>query len=394
MKGFSKVELVCAIIFFISAFSCGIWFLMYSYFAVPEISLIGDKEVLVKLGDTYDEKGAKASLNNEDISDSIKIESKLDTSKVGDYVITYSVTNTKGRQERSVTRNVKIRDDINPVLKLKGDSPYKVQFGSEYKDPGYTATDNYDGDITKKVKITGEVNTHEIGIYKLYYTATDSSENSVTKIRTVEVVDTTAPKLTLIGKKKVTIKLGANYKDEGCKAYDEYDGDISDKVKVSNNIKNKIAGVYKSTCSVTDSFGNKSSISRTVQVGTQADIDSQNYILVSISDQTLWFYRHGKLQLSSSVVTGMYGIHDTPRGSFRIQGKAQSIYLTGPDYRSFVNYWMPIYGDIGLHDATWRSSFGGAIYRGGGSHGCINLPYWAAQSIYYNAPTGILVRVV
>ena len=51
-------------------------------------------------------------------------------------------------------------------------------------------------------------------------------------------------------------------------------------------------------------------------------------------------------------------------------------------------------GDIGLHDATWRSTFGGAIYRGGGSHGCINLPYWAAQSIYYNAPTGILVRVV
>ena len=367
---------------------------MYSYFAVPEISLIGDKEVVVKLDGNYDEKGASAYLNGDDISDSIKIESRLDTSKVGDYVITYSVTNTKGRQERSVTRTIKVRDDINPVLKLKGDSPYKVQFASKYKDPGYTATDNYDGDITKKVKITGEVDTNEIGIYKLYYTATDSSENSVTKIRTVEVVDTAAPKLTLIGKRKVTIKLGADYEDEGCTAYDAHDGDISDKVKVTDNIKKKIAGVYKSTCSVTDSFGNKSSISRTVQVGTQADIDSQNYILVSISDQTLWFYRRGKLQLSSSVVTGMYGIHDTPRGSFRIQGKAQSVYLTGPDYRSFVNYWMPIYGDIGLHDATWRSSFGGYIYRGGGSHGCINMPYWAAESIYYNAPTGILVRVV
>ena len=167
MKGFSKVELVCAIIFFVSALLCGIWFFLYSYFAVPEISLVGDSEVVVLLDTEYDEKGAKAFLNNEDISDSIKIESKLDTKKVGNYVITYSVTNTKGRQERSVTRTVKVRDNINPVLKLKGGSPYKVQFGSKYNDPGYTATDNYDGDISKKVKITGDVNTSKIGVYNL-----------------------------------------------------------------------------------------------------------------------------------------------------------------------------------------------------------------------------------
>ena len=110
-----------------------------------------------------------ASLNNKDISDSIKIDSKLDTSKVGDYVITYSVTNIKGRQERSVTRTVKVRDDINPVLKLKGDSPYKVQFGSKYKDPGYIATDNYDGDITDRVEVQGIVDTKQLGVYKLYY---------------------------------------------------------------------------------------------------------------------------------------------------------------------------------------------------------------------------------
>ena len=106
------------------------------------------------------------------------------------------------------------------------------------------------------------------------------------------------------------------------------------------------------------------------------------------------FYRHGVLQLSTSVVTGTRGVNDTPRGSFRLQWKARNVYLRGPDYKTFVNYWMPIYGDIGLHDATWRSSFGGGIYYSNGSHGCINLPYWAAQSIYYNAPTGILVKVV
>ena len=53
MKGFSKTELVCAIIFFVSALLCGVWFLLYSYFAVPEITLIGDNEVVVKLNGNY-----------------------------------------------------------------------------------------------------------------------------------------------------------------------------------------------------------------------------------------------------------------------------------------------------------------------------------------------------
>ena len=394
MKGLSKTEIVCAIIFFVTALICGIWFLLYSYFAVPEITLLGDSEVVVKLNGNYEEKGATATLDNQDVTDSIRIESKLDTSKVGDYVIEYSVTNSKGMQKKSVSRLVKVRDDIKPKLKLKGGSTYTVQFGTTYKDPGYVASDNYDGDISDKVKINGEVNTNELGIYKLYYTIIDSSENTATKIRTVEVVDTTAPKLTLNGKKKVIVRLGKTYEERGCTAYDNHDGDISDKIKISGKINYDVAGVYKLTYSVKDSFGNKSSITRVVQIGTQSDIDSQNYILISIADQTLSFYKRGQLQFSSDVVTGNRGVTDTPRGSFRIQGKAQNIYLTGPDYRSFVNYWMPIAGEIGMHDASWRSTFGGSIYRGNGSHGCINLPHWAAESLYYNAPVGILVRVI
>ena len=394
MKGISKTEFVCAIIFFVSALLCGIWFLLYSYFAVPEITLIGDNEVVVKLNGNYEEKGATATLDNEDVSDSIEINSKLDTTKVGDYTIKYTITNSKGMQKRTVSRLVKVRDDVKPQIKLKGKALYEVQFGTEYKEPGYIASDNYDGDISDKVKITGEVKTNEFGLYKLYYTVTDSSENSVTRIRTVKIVDTTAPKITLTGKKKVIVKLGSEYNEKGYTAYDNHDGDITDKVKVSGKIKKDVAGVYELTYTVTDSFGNKSSVTRKVQMGTQSDIDNQNYVIISISSQTLQFYRHGKLQLSTNVVTGNRGVTDTPRGTFRIQGKAQNIYLTGPDYKSFVNYWMPIAGEIGMHDASWRSSFGGTIYQGNGSHGCINMPGWAAQSLYYNAPIGTLVRVV
>ncbi len=389
-----KVMLTCAIVFLIAAVLCVILFFLYGYFAVPQIKIIGDEEVILVLNNEYNDEGAIALLDNKDISSNIKVSNDVNSKKVGNYKIVYSVTNSKGRQKREAIRKVRVRDDVNPELTLKGSNPYNAQFGREYKDPGYTATDNYDGNITKGVKITGDVDTKVIGEYKVYYTAIDSSDNVVTKIRTVKVVDTEGPKLTLNGKKDTQIKFGSTYKDEGCKAIDNHDGDVTSKVTSKNNINYKLPGTYTITYSVKDSFGNTSSIKRNVQVGTQADYDDYNYILVSIGDQGLWYYRNGVLQMSASVVTGTRGVNDTPRGSFRIQYKARSVYLRGPDYKTFVNYWMPIYGDIGLHDATWRGAFGGGIYYTSGSHGCINMPYWAAQYIFNDAPTGIRVRVV
>ncbi len=114
---------------------------------------------------------------------------------------------------------------------------------------------------------------------------------------------------------------------------------------------------------------------------------------VSISKQKIWYYKNGDLKHSANVVTGTAGIHNTPTGTFKIRSKSRSVYLVGPDYRSYVNFWMPIYADIGLHDATWRSRFGGNIYTYNGSHGCINLPYNTAKWIYNNVPTGTTVKV-
>ena len=117
--------------------------------------------------------------------------------------------------------------------------------------------------------------------------------------------------------------------------------------------------------------------------------------MVSIDKQKLWYYKNGKLKLTSSVVTGMKNSWDTITGTFRIRNKARNTYLVGADYRSFVNYWMLVdYGtQIGLHDATWRSSFGGSIYKYNGSHGCVNLPYGVARTIYNSASVGTLVLI-
>lgn len=118
------------------------------------------------------------------------------------------------------------------------------------------------------------------------------------------------------------------------------------------------------------------------------------YIKISISKQKLYFYKKGNVVHSTTIVTGQRYEHDTPTGTFKIRGKARNIYLVGDDYKNFVHYWMPIYADIGLHDASWRSSFGRNIYKYNGSHGCINLPYKTAKYIYNNAAVGTTVKVV
>ncbi len=74
--------------------------------------------------------------------------------------------------------------------------------------------------------------------------------------------------------------------------------------------------------------------------------------------------------------------HGTHTGVYPIAYKQTDATLRGDNYESHVNYWMPFNMGEGLHDATWRSKFGGTIYRNGGSHGCVNLPLSSAKTIY------------
>ena len=81
--------------------------------------------------------------------------------------------------------------------------------------------------------------------------------------------------------------------------------------------------------------------------------------------------------------------YDTPPGIFPLTYKERDRVLRGAkradgtyEYESPVSYWMPFNGGIGLHDANWRSSFGGEIYKTSGSHGCVNLPPSAVPALY------------
>lgn len=116
--------------------------------------------------------------------------------------------------------------------------------------------------------------------------------------------------------------------------------------------------------------------------GADNDI-SNTYVEVSIGAQHLWYYKNGEQLVSTDLVSGNpYRGNATPTGTYYVVYKDKNVVLRGPGYASPVTFWMPFNGGIGLHDAPWRGSFGGSIYRGGGSHGCVNLPYSAASKLY------------
>ena len=83
----------------------------------------------------------------------------------------------------------------------------------------------------------------------------------------------------------------------------------------------------------------------------------------------------------------------TPTGVYRLKSIERDSILVGEDYRTPVSYWMPFNGGVGMHDANWRGSFGGSIYLGGGSHGCINLPPSIASKIFENISVGYPIIV-
>lgn len=115
------------------------------------------------------------------------------------------------------------------------------------------------------------------------------------------------------------------------------------------------------------------------------------YLEINITKQHLWFVKDGSVVLESDFVSGKESDSTrlTPSGTYYIYNKERNRVLRGTkqpngkyEYESPVSYWMPFNKGIGLHDASWRSTFGGDTYINSGSHGCINLPTGFAGSLY------------
>lgn len=118
-----------------------------------------------------------------------------------------------------------------------------------------------------------------------------------------------------------------------------------------------------------------------------------SYVEINLTAQHLFLYVDGELIVESDFVSGDLSIEGryTPGGAYGITYLDKDAILRGEDYETPVTYWMPFNGDIGMHDATWRSSFGASIYKRNGSHGCVNLPLSAAKTIFENVEAGFPV---
>ena len=166
----------------------------------PVITLVGDAVVDLSVGDTYSESGATASDNVDgDISADIVIGGdSVDTSTVGQYTVTYNVSDDAGNAATEVTRTVNVTDTTAPVITLVGDAVVDLSVGDTYSESGATASDNVDGDISADVVIGGDtVDTSTVGQYTVTYNVSDDAGNAATEVTRVVNV-TAAPVLSTL----------------------------------------------------------------------------------------------------------------------------------------------------------------------------------------------------
>ena len=252
---------------------------------VPVITLLGDTTVTIEVGTTYTDSGATAADNYDgDLTSSIAIVNNVDTSTVGTYTVTYNVSDTSGNAADSVTRTVNVVDTTAPVITLLGDNPMTIEVGTTFTDPGATASDAGDGDLTSSIVVSGSVDTSTIGTYTLTYDVSDTSGNPADSVtRTVNVVDTTVPVITLLGDTTVTIEVGATYTDSGATAADNYDGDLTSSIAIVNNVDTSTVGTYTVTYNVSDTSGNAAvPVTRTVNV-----VDTTVPVITLLGDTTV-----------------------------------------------------------------------------------------------------------
>ena len=124
------------------------------------------------------------------------------------------------------------------------------------------------------------------------------------------------------------------------------------------------------------------------------DIGS-TYVEIDLTNQRLVFYKNGTPVVDTPIVSGNPDMDGcaTPEGCYAVDAKESPAVLTGEDYEANVTFWIPFAGNVGIHDASWRAEFGGNLYLWEGSHGCVNVPYDAAASIYQNIEVGMPVVV-
>ena len=249
-------KILIILIILVSTF---ILFLTYNFLFVYHFKLNGEKEVKLNVNSKYNEQGIDIKYRGKKVKD-YKIESDLNTSKIGTYHVRYK----KGKKE--LDRIVEVVDMQSPDIELSGDEVINLTYKKEYKEPGYKAIDNYDGDITDKVIINNNIDNSKLGNYEVVYEIKDSSNNKSEKKRTINVIDDVKPSISFKSGLNTYAIIGSKIKLNDYKATDNYDGDITDKVKIDGKVNNKKENIYKIKYSVKDSSDNEILVTKSINV--------------------------------------------------------------------------------------------------------------------------------
>ena len=259
------------------------------------------KDLLLENGGAIDSSKVKAAK----ICKGYVIATKNDNEVYKPYISCGNYYTTEGYVSSDTTTKKKTtsaKDIEKPVITLKGNSEITLNQGDKYNDEGASATDNIDGDITSKIKVSGKVDTTKSGTYTITYTVTDKAGNRAEVTRKVTVVATTTtaitptttktttkksynsssssirttksttarvttpPTITLRGSSAITINQGASWRDPGFTARDAKGNDLTGRVNVSGSVNASVAGTYRISYSVSDNWGNKAYATRNVVV--------------------------------------------------------------------------------------------------------------------------------
>ena len=230
------------------------------YTTVPRLELNGVQNMTISYREIYEEPGVILKNANVKYLNKLKIEDNIEQQKIGTYHVDYTLK--LGARTLRRRRNIKIIDDISPIIKLDGDQIMEISINKEYIEPGYKAIDEYDGDITEKVEVNGKVDTTNYGEYIIKYKVKDNNNNQTEINRIVKVIDEEKPKI--IWEWDYSAFPQNTETVIGCKAMDNFDGDITGKIKVLGNYDTKTPGTYNIQYTVEDETGNKTSINHNI----------------------------------------------------------------------------------------------------------------------------------
>lgn len=229
-----------------------IFFNPFIYFKV-----YGNKIITVDVNSNYSLPPVKAYIFNNNITNKIEKKDNVNIESIGKYKVNYKVKYLLTTKELNIIVNVVDRE--LPKIVLNGEENITICPNKEYVEEGYSASDNYDGNITSKVEIINN-DTY------LEYIVKDSSNNKFSIKRNIVKEDKEIPIITLNGNSKYKISLGSKYSEKGYSATDNCDGDISSNVEITSNVNVNKVGTYTITYKAKDSSGNEAIATRKIEV--------------------------------------------------------------------------------------------------------------------------------